>query len=44
MRNCVSVNLKKDEIVIKLSEVAEQEEIIESLKKKLPELKKLYNI
>ena len=42
MRNCVSVNLKKDEIVIKLSEVAEQEEIIESLKKKLPELKKLY--
>lgn len=42
MRNCVSVNLKKDEIVIKLSEIAEQEEIIESLKKKLPELKKLY--
>ena len=42
MRNCVSINLKKDEIVIKLNEKAEQEEIIESLKKKLPELKKLY--
>lgn len=41
-RNCVSINLKKDEIVIKLSEAAEQSEIIEALKKKLPELKKLY--
>ena len=42
MKNCVSINLKKDEIVIKLSEDAEQEEIIENLKKKLTELKKLY--
>jgi len=42
MKNCISINLKKDEIVIKLSEAAEQKEIIESLKKKLPELKKLY--
>ncbi len=42
MRNCVSINLKKDEIVIKLSEDAEQKEIIEVLKKKLTELKKLY--
>jgi septum site-determining protein MinC len=40
--NCVSINLKKDEIVIKLSENAEQGEIIEALKKKIPELKKLY--
>lgn len=42
MKNCVMINLKKDEIVIKLQEEATQEEIIEALKKKLPELKKLY--
>ena len=42
MKNCVSINLKKDEIVIKLSEDAEQKEIIEVLNKKLTELKKLY--
>lgn len=42
MRNCVSINLKKNEILIKLSEDAEQKEIVENLKKKLPELKKLY--
>lgn len=42
MRNCVSVNLKKDEILIKLNDNADQVEIIESLRKKLPELKKLY--
>lgn len=40
--NCVSINLKKNEILIKLSEKAEQIEIVEALKKKLPELKKLY--
>lgn len=42
MRNCISINLKKNEILIKISEDAEQKEIIENLKKKLPELKKLY--
>lgn len=42
MKNCVSINLKKDEIVIKLSDEAQQSEIIEALKKKLTELKKLY--
>ena len=40
--NYVSINLRKDEIVIKLDENAEQEQIISALKKKLPELKKLY--
>lgn len=40
--NCVSINLKKDEIIIKLSENAEQKEIVEILKKKVSELKKLY--
>ena len=42
MNNCVSVNLKKDKIVIKISDEATQEEIVENLKKKVPELKKLY--
>ena len=42
MKNCVSINLKKNEIVIKLSDGAEQEEIIADLNKKLTELKKLY--
>lgn len=42
MSNCVNINLKKDQIVIKLSEEAEYDEIITSLKKKLSELKKLY--
>ena len=42
MKNCVSINLKKNEIVIKLNDNATQMEIIECLKKKLPELKKLY--
>ena len=42
MRNCVSINLKKDYIVIKIAEDAEQKQIILSLIKKLPDLKKLY--
>lgn len=40
--NYVSINLRKDEILIKLDENAEQVQIISALKKKLPELKKLY--
>ena len=42
MKNCVSINLKKDKIVIKLSDNADHQDIVECLKKKLPELKKLY--
>lgn len=42
MRNCVSINLKKDEIVIKLNDDASQNEIVHVLRKKLPELKRLY--
>lgn len=38
----ISINLRKDEIVIKLGENATQEQIVEGLKKKLTELKKLY--
>lgn len=38
----ISINLRKDEIIIKLNESATQEQIVEGLKKKLTELKKLY--
>ena len=42
MKNYVSINLKKEEILIKLSDEASQEEIVQGLEKKIPELKKLY--
>lgn len=42
MKNCVTINLKKNEIIIKISETAEQKEIKTCLKKKLEDLKKLY--
>lgn len=41
-KNSVAINLKKEQIVIKLDEESTQEEIVETLKKKLTELKKLY--
>ena len=42
MRNPVGISMKKDEIVIRISEGATHKEIIECLNKKLPALKKLY--
>lgn len=42
MNNCVSINLRKDYIVIKIAEDAEQRKIINALTKKISELKKLY--
>lgn len=42
MRNCININLKKNELVIKIKEDASYENIIDSFRKKLPELKKLY--
>ena len=41
-RSCININLKRDEILIKIDEYSEQKEIIEALRKKLPELKKFY--
>ena len=38
----ILINSKKDKIIIKISDTAKQEDIIKELKKKLPELKKLY--
>ena len=40
--NCVSVNLKKDQIVIKIAEDAEQKRIISELSRKISDLKKWY--
>ena len=42
MKNCVTIQLKKDEIWIKIKEDSTEEEIIESLNKKLVDLEKLY--
>ena len=42
MRNCITINLKKDHILIKIQEDADYETIVASFKKKLPDLKKLY--
>lgn len=42
MRNCITINLKKDYIIIKIQEDADYETIIASFRKKLPDLKKLY--
>lgn len=40
--NCITINLKQDQIVIKIKEEAEQEEILQDLKKKITQLKRLY--
>lgn len=40
--SCVSINLRKDEILIKINDNASQEEILKELLLKIAELKKLY--
>lgn len=42
MAQVINITLKKNQIVMKIGNDATQEEIVKSLKKKLPELKKLY--
>lgn len=42
MRSQVKVNLTNENLIIKLNEEADQKEIVESLKKKITGLKKLY--
>lgn len=42
MKNYVTIQLKKDEIWIKVAEDAEEKEIIEGLKNKIKDLEKLY--
>ncbi len=43
MRSNILISMKKNEIVIKMNEEADYKGIVESLQKKLPELKKLYS-
>lgn len=42
MKNCISIQTKKDKVIIKINEDATQKEIVTDLKKKISELKKLY--
>lgn len=42
MRSCVKINLTNENLIVKLNEEAEYKEIVESLKKKITQLKKLY--
>ena len=42
MSNCIIISIKKNQVVIKIDENAEQREIISGLKKKIIELKNLY--
>lgn len=42
MKSCITINLRKDDIVIKINEEFTQEDIMYALRKKIPELKKLY--
>ena len=42
MNNCISISIKKNQVIIKIEENAEQREIITELKKKIIELKNLY--
>ncbi|MBO4293383.1 MAG: hypothetical protein J5881_03235 [Clostridia bacterium] len=42
MKNCLNINLKRNELVIRIKDDAKYEDILESFKRKIPELKKLY--
>lgn len=42
MKSCMTISMRKNKVVIKIKEEAEQEEIVEELNKKMVDLKKLY--
>ena len=42
MNNCISINMKKNQVIIKIDESAEQKDVVLGLKKKIIELKNLY--
>ena len=42
MSNCISINMRKNQVIIKVDENAEQREIVSDLKRKILELKNLY--
>lgn len=41
MRNCISIVIKNNEIVMKMNEEITQKEILDNLKKKITEIKKI---
>ena len=43
-KGCIEIILKQDSVVINIDENTEQKKIVETLKKKMIELKKLYQI
>lgn len=42
MKQCISIQTRKNKVILKLNEEAEQKQIVSDLKKKMTELKKLY--
>ena len=42
MNNCISINLKKNEIIIKIAEDAKKEQILNTLRKKIARIEKNY--
>lgn len=42
MKTCINISMKKDQVIIKVDDNAEQKDIIANLKKKMIELKNLY--
>jgi len=42
MKNCILISMRKDQVIIKVDEYAEQRDVIANLKKKMIELKNLY--
>lgn len=42
MKNCISIQTKKDKVILKIEDGVEQKELLQELKKKLTELKNLY--
>lgn len=42
MRNCINISMRKDQVIVKVDDNAEQRDIIANLKKKMIELKNLY--
>lgn len=42
MKSCINISMKKEQVIIRIEEYAEQRDIIAELKKKMIELKNLY--
>ena len=42
MSNCINISIKKNQVIIRIEENAEQKEIISDLRRKMIELKNLY--